>query len=228
MQNRVEPPVLLSRLMTFVLAGAIVALGALGITLYKMFPLNRPQIFFLTTEVRDNVDVKLVEMPPESAYLDDYKIAFVREYVRHRNEVSTNPVVMQKKWNAKEGIIRVTSTDAVYSDFLKTDMFRAIMSGMPNFNFKCLVSFNGAPMKMKDVNERSEYYLTKFRYFCDDNSTGQTTPKDYTIKIKIDEDVDTPIRWADRIENPLGLRVTEYTVVEGDGDPLNTGFRDTL
>ena len=50
-------------------------------------------------------------------------------------------------------------------------------------------------------------------------------PKDYTIKVKIDEEAGKTLRWVDRIENPLGLRVTEYKIVEGDGDPLNTGFR---
>ena len=225
MQNRVEPPVLLSRLMTFVLAGALVALGALGITLYKMFPLNRPQVFFLTTEVRDDLNVKLVELPPESTYLDTYKTAFVREYIRHRNEVFTNPTVMQKKWNAQDGIVRITSTDDVYADLIGTSMFRAIMSGMPGFDFHCPVNFDGAPMRMTDTATREVYYLTKIRYFCTDNNTGQTTPKDYTIKMKIDDEASKPLRWVDRIENPLGLRVIEYTIVEGDGDPLNTGFR---
>lgn len=225
MQNRVEPPILLSRIITFVLAGALVVLGALAVTLYKMFPLNRPQIFFLTTEVRDDLNVKLVEMPPESTYLDAYKVAFVREYIRHRNEVFTNPIVMQKKWNAQDGIVRITSADNVYSDFLGTDMFRAIMSGMPGFNFHCPVNFIEAPTRRTDNTTRETYYSTKIRYFCTDNNTGQTMPKDYTIKVKIDEEAGKTIRWVDRIENPLGLRVTEYTIVEGDGDPLNTGFR---
>ncbi|MDO4423752.1 MAG: hypothetical protein Q4C08_03085, partial [Pseudomonadota bacterium] len=120
MQKRVEPPVLLSRLMTFVLATAIVVLGALAMTLANMFPLNRPQIFFLTTEIRDNLDVKLIEMPPVDNNLEDYKMAFVREYVRHRNEVFTNPVVMQSKWNAEDGIVRKMSTDDVYKKFAET------------------------------------------------------------------------------------------------------------
>ena len=62
-------------------------------------------------------------------------------------------------------------------------------------------------------------------YFCTDNNTGQTIPKDYTIKIVLDADANKQIKWVDRIENPLGLRVKEYTIVEGDGDPLSTGFR---
>lgn len=51
MPDRVEPPVLISRLMTFVFATALVVLGALGLTLWQLFPLNRPQVFFLTTQI---------------------------------------------------------------------------------------------------------------------------------------------------------------------------------
>ncbi len=221
MQNRVEPPVLLSRIMTFVLATAIVVLGVLVFTLTNMFPLNRPQIFFLATQPRDDLEVKLIEVPPVDTNLEQYKTAFVREYVRHRNEVFTNPVIMQGKWNNQNGIVYKMSTQDVYQQFTETDMFFAIMSGMPGFEFQCPVVFEGAPMYMS----RDDAYHVKIRYFCTDNSTGHTIPKDYTIKIVLDTDADKQIKWVDRVENPLGLRVKEYTVVEGDGDPLNTGFR---
>ena len=64
MQKRVKPPVLVSRLMTFVLATSIVVLGALAFTLYKMFPLNSPQIFFLTTTLRadQNIDQEIIRI----------------------------------------------------------------------------------------------------------------------------------------------------------------------
>ena len=52
MADRIEPPILLSRLMTFVFAAALVVVVVLVVTLAKMFPLNRPQIFFLTTQPR--------------------------------------------------------------------------------------------------------------------------------------------------------------------------------
>ena len=92
---------------------------------------------------------------------------------------------------------------------------------MPGFEFQCPVNFEGAPIYMS----KDDAYHVKIRYFCTDNNTGQTIPKDYTIKIKIDADATKQIKWVDRIENPLGLRVTEYEIVSGDGDPLNTGFR---
>ena len=223
MQNRVEPPVLLSRIMTFVLAAALVVLGTMAFTLYKMFPLNRPQVFFLTTTVRDNQDVKLVEMQPKSENLDRYKKAFVREYIRHRNEVYTNANAMHKKWNGQDGAVRTMSTDEVYGQFANTTMFVAMMSDLPDFEFSCPVGFyEGQPIYLAS----EDMYQVKFRYFCADN-TGRTYPKDYTIKVKLTTEDDTQIKWADRIQNPLGLRVSEYVVMSDNGDPLDTGFLET-
>ncbi|MBR5153545.1 MAG: hypothetical protein IKW57_02005 [Alphaproteobacteria bacterium] len=222
MKNRVEPPILISRMMTFVMATALVVLGVLVITLAKLFPLNKPQVFFLTTTVRAEQDVRLVELQPRDANLDRYKRAFVREYIRLRNEVFTNANAMHKTWNSENGEVRIMSTDQVYADFAKTTMFTALMSEMPDFDFTCPVVFEGAPIYLASEDR----YQVKFRYFCAD-STGRTWPKDYTIKIKLTSDQSPQIKWTDRIENPLGLRVQEYTVVEGDGDPLNTGFLAT-
>ena len=219
MQNRVEPPVLLSRIMTFVLATALVVLVTLGMTIYNMFPLNRPQVFFLTTTVRDNQDVRLVQMQPKSENLDRYTKAFVREYIRHRNEIFENPNAMHQKWNSANGAVRIMSTDDVYAGFADTALFNAIMSEAPSFH--CWVNFEGAPMYLASVDA----YQVEFKYFCSD-STGQTAPKDYTIKLKLETEDNAQIKWADRVDNPLGLRVSEYEIVSGNGDPLDTGFLD--
>ena len=222
MQNRVEPPILISRIMTFVLATAVVVLATLVITLGKLFPLDRPEIFFLTTTVRADQDVKLIEMQPIDENLDRYKRAFVREYIRYRNEVFTNPKAMYAKWNSDNGNVRIMSTDQVYADFINTTMFTALMSEMPDFEFTCPVVFEGAPIYLTSEDR----YQVKIRYFCADN-TGRTWPKDYTIKLKLDTDDEPQMKWKDRIDNPLGLRVAEYMIVEGDGDPLDTGFLAT-
>ena len=226
-QNRIEPPFLLSRTMTFVLATALVVLVALGITIYNMFPLNRPQVFFLTTDISDNQDIRLIEMQPRSENTDQYKQEFVREYIRHRNEVLANANEMHKKWNSENGIVRVTSTDDVYSDFMQTALFNEIMSNhIPNIPVQCGIIFDGAPMNLASESPNTDVYQTKFKYFCED-STGPITPKDYTIRIKLLTQDGTFIKWADRIENPLGLKVVEYTIISGAGDPLDTGFLAT-
>ena len=32
------------------------------------------------------------------------------------------------------------------------------------------------------------------------------------------------IKWSDRLDNPLGIRVSEYEIESENGDPLNTGY----
>ncbi len=224
MKARVEPPVLLSRVMTFVFAATIVALGALGITLYKMFPLNRPQVFFLTTQPRSELDVTLTEMVPTSDNLAAYKDRFIREYVRARNEVIPNSKVMVRKWNNDAtGVVRTWSTPAVYNQFTKTNLWRALMNAVPDFEFSCRVEFQSdgsAPITPRADNT----YAVKFRYFCEDKNGGQTVPKDYTIIVKLEIGAPASIQWSDRLNNPLGIRVAGYEIESGNGDPLDTGY----
>lgn len=222
MQDRIEPPVLISRLMTFVFASSLVVLGALGVTLYKMFPLNRPQVFFLMTQLRSDVDIRLTEMPPADENLEIYKRMFIREYIRARNEVMPNMNVMRRKWNnSDDGVVRAWSSPDVYQAFTETGMWNAIMNDIPDFKFSCPVEFQtGAIAPRTD-----DTYAVSFTYYCT-NSDRQGTTKDYTIVLKLEMDDGATVRWADRLNNPLGIRVTEYTVESDNGDPLNTGYLD--
>ena len=130
---------------------------------------------------------------------------------------------MHNTWGGKNGKVRIMSTEDVYADFMQTAMFNAIMGVLPDFDFSCHVSFDGNPMFFASENA----YRVKFKYFCAD-ANGQVQESDgkfYTVQIKLKEIGDTEINWADRIENPLGLRISEYKIIEGDGDPLDTGFR---
>lgn len=223
-QNRVEPPVLLSRLTTFVLATAVVVLIMLCITIRNMFPLNRPQVYFLMSAIRDNQDIQLIEMQPKDANTDRYEMAFVREYVRHRNEIFANSNAMEKKWNANDGVLRKLSSDDVYKKFTNTRAFKQIISSdIPKMDTRCSVAFHGKPMFMPAAKNEDASYRVNFRYFCKD-SAGIETAKDYTIRMKIKYDEGTKIKWTDRIDNPLGIKVVEYTVLSGDGDPLDTSL----
>lgn len=222
MQNHVEPPILLSRIITFALAGAVVVLATLAITLINMFPLNRPQVFFLTATPRADQDINLDHLHPKDENLDFYKTAFVREYVRNRNEIFSSPVAMYKKWNSANGEVRKTSTDEIYAEFAKTNTFRDLMSSAPVRNETCKVQFFGTPLNLATNEYTKNTYQVKFRYICEDNA-GRGGQKDYTIRIKLIEDSEK-IKWVDRVDNPLGLRVSEYTIIGNDDDPLNTVF----
>ena len=69
-------------------------------------------------------------------------------------------------------------------------------------------------------------YHVKFTWVCE-NIGGQTTQKNYKIQIKIKSDLDKNISGTlDNLEklrdNPLGLQVVQYDVLDNRGDPLDS------
>ncbi len=215
MSTNIEPPILLSRLMTFVFSAAIVTVVVLVVTLAQMFPLNRPQVFFLTTHPRENLEIRLHAMEPNMENMDAYKRAFIKEYIKARNEIIPNVGVMRRKWSTTpDGVVNTWSTPDVYADLTQTDMWTAYMNDVPDIEFSCPVEFNSIAPRADNT------YAVNFTYFCTNNN-GQTDKKDYTIVIRLSSDTDTSIKWGDRLVNPLGLRVSEYRVESGGDDPLN-------
>lgn len=219
MQSRIEPPVLLSRLLIFVFAGCVVVLFVMFMTLEKMFPLNRPEVFFITSKPEGASVIQITELPPNDQNLEAYRQAFVMEYVRARNEIEQNMSVMRQKWGNSDGVVAAWSTTDVYNAFRKTGLYHAIMSDYPDVAFNCVVNFRGRPMQLRD-----NQYTVKFEYFCSDNN-GQTGKKDYTILIGITMTDDAQIKWTERLNNPLGVKVSRYTVEGGGGDPLDTVYK---
>jgi type IV secretory pathway component VirB8 len=191
-----------------------VVLFVLFMTLGKMFPLNRPEIFFITTKPINSSSIQITELPANDENVDVYKKAFVMEYVRARNEVERNITVMRRKWVDEGSVVAMWSTPEVYEKFTKTDMYNAIKFDYPDFAFNCPVTFMGEPLMLKE-----DTYTIVMRYHCESNS-GPTDRRDYKIRVVLAKDNDTIIDWIERLNNPLGLKVKEYTVLNGN-DPLN-------
>lgn len=220
MQERIEPPILISRLMTFVMATALVVLVVLVVTLDKMFPLNRPQVFFLTTENMADKELTLTKIPAD---LDKYKMEFVKEYVRQRNEISPDLAIMRARWaNSDDGVVKTRSTDAVFGEFLLTDMVNIVNQDLDEpFNIECRVEFHENHAVVLKVGTK-DTYTVKFAYFCKDGSLGdQEYQQEFVVDVTLETTAQNAIRWAERMENPLGVRVNGYQVVKGDRDPLN-------
>jgi type IV secretory pathway component VirB8 len=218
--NSIEPPVLMSRLMTFVFAASLVVVLALVATLARMYPLNKTQIFFLTTTPKADLEIKLSSFTPDADNIEFYKQAFIKEYVKARNEIIPNAAAMQRKWSASEdGTVYQWSTPDVYAAFANTRMYLAYMDEAPDFEFRCPVEFTGlAPHAHDKLTNQLDTYRVSFRFFCT-NSDGQTTEKHYTIRVKLK--LEDTVKWTDRLNNPLGIRVSEYEIEAGDGDPLD-------
>ena len=222
MSNRLEPPILQSRLLAFVFAAMLVVLGVLGVTLYNMYPLDRPQIFFLMSEPKNDLQIRLYKMVPNDENMNIYKRSFIREYIRARNEVVPDAKEMRTKWNNEvDGVVYTWSTPDVYNAFTQTNMWNAWMSGVPDFEFSCSVEFDNGAIAIAPRTDNT--YAVTFRYFCSD-SNRQMDKKEYTIQLKLDMADSATIKWDERFNNPLGIRVSEYTVESGNGDPLDTGY----
>ncbi len=219
MQNRIEPPILMSRILTFVFATTLVVLAVLGITLYKMFPLDHPQIFFLTTDYRSDLEITLTELPPNDENFELYKRRFVREYIRARNEITGNRGAMMRKWNNDtNGLVNIWSAPDIYNQFAQTGMWGAIMSdAVPDRAFECSVEFHNDGVDIAKLPNNT--YSVKFRYFCGDEY--EKLQSDYTINVQLDYDAPAKLHWADRRANPLGIRVVGYEIKSGNGDPLD-------
>ena len=103
MSKVVEPPVLVSKVLTFTLATSIVVLAALVVTLGKMIPLERPEVFFLRTPTRAS-KLEIAPMTPNATnndIVERYKDGFIREYIIARNSLNggANVAVTHTNWN---------------------------------------------------------------------------------------------------------------------------------
>lgn len=215
----IEPTSLISRLMVFVMAGAITVLIVLIITLSEMFPLERTQVFFMKSEPSANQVISIEKFGMTLANMGQYKDAFIKEYVEKRNQILPNNETMQLRWRSdKNGIVYSYSNIDVYSKFMDTEMWNAIMVGKYQpLTFNCNVSFGKISPRQR--TQDFEKYAVKFRYICYYESARQSVSKDFTIALSLA--FQTKINWDERLENPLGLKVVGYEIESGGTDPLN-------
>lgn len=198
-----------------------------------MFPVERPQVFFLTTRPRDNVVVELTDFNKLSGDMEALRINFIKEYIRARNEFTLNNLAYtHKKWtDADGGIVKMWSSPGVFEQFKNNrlwydieDMWRKfIQNDQVLYNAGCTVEFR-ANNAVRKYPGNSDYYLIEFIHRCQINETNSES-KVYRIKLKLQNDTGA-VKWSDRFENPLGIRVIEYTAIDSQTgaettDPLD-------
>ena len=52
--------------------------------------------------------------------------------------------------------------------------------------------------------------------------------KPYKLRVKLESKAENAIRWAERMENPLGFRVSDYNVIDAAGNVLDLEQNDPL
>ena len=221
MAKTVEPPILMSRILTFVLAASIVVLCTLVFTLLKMLPLERPEVFFLLTRTRAT-NVIIEPLTPDDGNkitTENYIRGFVREYVVARNTLNANTFITKNNWNK---IVKPWSSKEVFAAFMKTTWYKDYALNNKTPDVSCDVEFPTVKRDNAIVSMGNDKYLVNFMLVCK-NSGGQTIQKNYKIQyeiqIKIQSDLDKKVSGVfENLEklsvNPLGIQVSEYTVLK--------------
>ena len=221
MNNPIEPPVLISRLFTFVFAGALTVALVLVLAVVRLTPLTRTQIFFLTTVPHDAMEISLTSVAIDDRNMEIFKESFIKEYIKARNEIIPNAAAMQRRWRAEyNGTVFVWSSPEIYAHFAQRRMVNALMLDIPEFEFRCSVNFGQIAPRANNK------FAVGFLYSCTDadgqplrDSAGQPLRKEYTIAIQLE--MRPKIKWEERLRNPLGLKVIEYMIEVGGSDPLD-------
>ncbi len=223
-----EPPILMSRILAFVLAASVVVLGSLVFTLLKMMPLERPEVFFLLTQTRpSNVVIEpLVPDTNNKVATSNYIHGFIREYITARNTLYTNSYITKNNWTK---VVKPWSSNEIYDDFVHTDLYKAYALSSQTPGISCSVNFPDSKKNSSIVDLGDDKFLVNFMWLCE-NIGGQTTQKNYKIEIRIQSDLDKKMSGVfENLEklsaNPLGIQVTQYTILDGKGDPLNSDVK---
>lgn len=221
----VEPPILMSRILAFVLAASVVVLAVLVITLIKMIPLERPEVFFLLTPTTHSVNTVIEPLDPDTINNKEaiyaYQQGFIREYVIARNTLYDNAVLTRNNWIE---IVKPWSSKKVFSAFTNTKLYRDYTFTNRPPQLSCSVNFSdkNAIIMTKSTSATDNEYTVNFAWICE-NSGGQTTQKNYKIRIKIQSDLDKTVSDLKKLTvNPLGIQVTEYEIQDHKEDPLNS------
>ena len=227
MAKVVEPQVLTSRILAFMLSASTGVLAVLVVTLFKMIPLERPEIFFVSASSSlSNVSIKGME--PDAAMLKSYEEGFVREYIIARNTLYKNAEETRRNWTK---IVKPWSSDNVYSVMTKTELYRAYIQDNLSQMLECGVNFKGDVSQPRGSKSRKEW-IAEFDWVCKNNS-GQSITKNYTIVIRLKSNLDEKLSGtAENLSklrvNPLGTQVVSYEVLDsvthtsGGEDPLNS------
>ena len=225
MAKMVEPPVLMSRILAFTLAASVVVLGTMVFTLTKMIPLERPEVFFLYTPTR-SANVVIEPLVPDSGNknaLNKYTEGFVREYVIARNTLATNPSITRKNWSR---VVKQWSSNKIFANLTRTRLYKEFALGEQIPPISCDVNFSSPNNDEPVLRMSNDTYNVKFTWVCK-NIGGQTTQKNYKIQIRIKSDLDAKVSGTlENLEklrdNPLGIQVVQYEVLDGRGDPLDS------
>lgn len=188
-----------------------------------MTPLVRPEVFFVLNETSaSNVTIK--PMTPDNydaATIENYRRGFIREYIIARNTLES----VQLTTDNWEQVVKPWSNPKVYDAFKKTKMYKKYTFNEQPSNNSCRVSFSNTSKDEAIIDMRNGYYQVNFNLICK-NISGQTNRNFYKIQVRIQSELDKGRsgllgNLAKLSSNPLGIQITEYSIMNGLIDPLD-------
>lgn len=229
MQKVIEPPVLLSRILIFVLSTAIVVLLTMVLLLTKMVPLEKPEVFFLHTPRRIDNDIVIVPFNPNNInQIKEYKLGFIKEYVKARNTILDNPEITRQNW---QSTLKIWSSNNVYKDFKNTFLYNLYNelifypTSLPTMT--CEVDFPTNNVARAIIQKNENTYIVSFKWICTANNTRERHEENHKVEIQIKSELDVSdskniLTKLDKLRNnPLGIQVVKYGSLNGM-DPLNS------
>lgn len=194
-------------------AAAVVAVGSfctniiLVIALLHLAPLVRTNPFFLTFQDK-NAQVVTIEQPDISeSLLPIITENMIRQYLVARNDIPADTVELAARWSA-EGPVRWMSSDAVFAEFRSE--VQAILKRIEENHLTRRVKIASVLRQQTDY-KGVELWLASIT--LTEMSDDSPEPKDthWTVVLQVTYQPRETI-WADRLKNPLGFKVRDYTM----------------
>lgn len=186
-----------------------VALGAL-------YPLVRVQPFYLTALDKNQQIVEILPAKAEELRSERVEESLVRQYIMARYTVTDNHDELKERWGT-EGIVFLMSSQEVYGafeDIVVEPVLDAIEKDNLTVNVRIISPLRDPPQ------ESSSKWSTKVLLTKMTQSSNMPVEECRSEQLVVQYDPlyerANRINWEDRLKNPLGFRVLQYSTSHAD------------
>ena len=198
-------------------AAAVVAVGSfctniiLLIALFNLSPLVRTNPFFLTFQNK-NAQVVTIEKPDiGESILPTITENMIRQYLVARNDIPADTTELAARWSA-EGPVRWMSSDAVFAAFRSE--VQSVLQRIEANHLTRQVKI-ASVLKQQTDYRGVELWVASITLTEMSDDSPQPRETHWTVVLQIAYQPRDVI-WADRLKNPLGFKVRDYTMQRQD------------
>ena len=177
------------------------------IAISNLLPLNRVEPYYLTFYNKGDQVVKVSESIRNKKIYDVIEESLVREYVQLRHTVVPDPEEMERRWSSG-GLLRWISDDGVYRAF--NEDYKRMMDRIETQRYSQTVSISTVNLVS---NPRDRYWQVNFETTEMIGEARKPITRKWRaiVKIKLKDRKDGII-YSERLKNPLGMEVSNYSV----------------